>query len=210
MAEKPAVVMVHGLWMKGLEMTWLRSRLRDHGYSVRQFHYHTVSQTLADKCRSLRQFVLREPGPVALIGHSLGGVVSLHTLRMFPDLPVEKIVCLGSPLVDTAAGRSLHSVKPGRAVLGRILPEAIFDNPLQRWEGDTPVGVIAGTRSFGPGQLIAKLSKPNDGTVSVAETQLPGVADHLQLPHSHMTMLFAPVVVAQCDAFLRTGRFERD
>jgi hypothetical protein len=208
--SKPAVILVHGLWMKGLEMTWLRSRLRDHGYSVRQFHYHTVSETLADKCKSLRKFILLEHGEVALIGHSLGGVVSLHTLRMFPDLPVKKIVCLGSPLVDTAAGRSLHSVKSGRTVLGRILPEAIFENPLGRWEQDVPVGVIAGTRSIGPGQLIAKLTKPNDGTVSVLETQLPGVADHLQLPYSHTTMLFAPAVVAQCDAFLRGGRFTRD
>ncbi len=209
MAAKPTVIFLHGLWMKGLEMTWLRSRLRDHGYSVRQFHYHTVSETLADKCKSLRKFILPEDGPVALVGHSLGGVVSLHTLRMFPDLSVVKAICLGSPLVDTAAGRSLHSVRPGRVVLGRILPEAIFENPLQRWDQDVPVGVIAGTRSIGPGQLIAKLPKPNDGTVAVSETQLPGVTDHLQVPYSHTTMLFAPIVAAQCDAFLRTGRFER-
>lgn len=191
-------------------MTWLRSRLRDHGYTVQQFQYHTVSQSLTVKCRSLRKTIRREGGEVALIGHSLGGLVSLHTLRMFPELPVSKIVCLGSPLVDTAAGRSLHSVKPGRMVLGRVLPEAVFENPLVRWDEDVLVGSIAGTRSIGPGQLIAKLSKPNDGTVSVAETQLPGIADHLQVPYSHTTLLFAPVVAEQCEVFLRTGRFKRD
>ncbi len=209
-ASKPVVILVHGLWMNGLEMTWLRSRLRDRGYSVRQFQYHTTSQTLADKCRRLKQTILREHANVALVGHSLGGVLSLHTLRMFPELPVEKIVCLGSPLVDTAAGRSLHGVQPGRLVLGRLLPEAVFENPLRRWDQELPVGVIAGTQSFGPGQLVAKLKKPHDGTVAVVETQLPGITDHLQLPYSHTTMLFAQDVVDQCDAFLRTGQFSRD
>lgn len=209
-ASKPVVILVHGLWMKGLEMTWLRSRLRDKGYPVRQFQYHTTSQTLADKCVSLKKAIRREHGKVALIGHSLGGVLSLHTMRMFPELPVDKVICLGSPLVDTAAGRSLHSVQSGRFVLGRILPEAVFDKPLGHWDQDLPVGVIAGTRSFGPGQLVAKLKKPHDGTVAVVETELPGIVDHLQLPHSHITMLFAPAVAEQCDAFLRNARFARD
>ncbi len=69
-ASKPVVILVHGLWMKGLEMTWLRSRLRDKGYPVRQFQYHTTSQTLADKCVSLKKAIRREHGKVALIGHS--------------------------------------------------------------------------------------------------------------------------------------------
>jgi len=196
--------------MKGLEMTWLRSRLRDQGYPVAQFQYQTVSQTLADKCRRLRQFILARQGPVVLIGHSLGGVLSLHTLRAFPDLPVAKVVCLGSPLVDTAAGRSLHSVRAGRFVLGSLLPEAIFEKPLGAWDQDTPVGVIAGTRSLGPGQLVAKLPRPNDGTVAVSETRLPGIADHLELNYSHTTMLFAADVVAQCDYFLQHAAFRHE
>lgn len=209
MAAKPTLIFAHGLWMKGLEMTWLRSRLRDRGYPVAQFQYHTVSQTLADKCRRLRQFILGRQGPVVLIGHSLGGVLSLHTLRAFPDLPVEKVICLGSPLVDTVAGRNLHSVRAGRFVLGNILPEAVFENPLGEWGGDVPVGVIAGTRNLGPGELIAKLPRPNDGTVAVSETRLPGIADHLEINYSHTTMLFAHEVVEQCDHFARHGTFAR-
>lgn len=207
--QNPALIFVHGLWMKGLEMTWLRSRLRDRGYSTTQFQYDTTAESLADKCGRLRQRILLAHGPVALIGHSLGGVLSLHTLRAFPDLPVEKVICLGSPLVDTAAGRSLNSFGAGRFLLGDVLPEAIFENPLGSWSGPVPVGVIAGVRSFGPGQLVAKLPHPNDGTVAVAETRLPGIADHLEVDHSHTTMLFAQEVVEQCDYFLRNGVFER-
>jgi len=207
--QQPTLTFVHGLWMNGLEMTWLRNRLRDRGYTVNQFRYRTGSQTLADKCQRLREHILALQGPVSLVGHSLGGVLSLHTVRRFPDLPVDKVVCLGSPLVDTAAGRSLNNVQPGRFVMGNILPEAVFEKPLLSWSEDVPVGVIAGTREIGPGQFIAKLPKPNDGTVAVAETQLPGVADHIELNYSHTTMLFADEVAAQCDEFLRQGRFQR-
>ena len=210
MADQPTLIFAHGLWMKGLEMTWLRSRLRDRGYPVAQFQYHTVSQSLADKCRRLHQFILSHPGPVVLIGHSLGGVLSLHTLRMYPQLPVDKVICLGSPLVDTAAGRSLHSVRAGRFFLGDLLPEAIFENPLGEWGQDVPVGVIAGTRSLGPGELVAKLPRPNDGTVAVSETLLPGIADHFEVDYSHTTMLFAQEVVTQCDYFVQKGMFLRE
>ncbi len=209
MSAKPAIIFAHGLWMKGLEMTWLRSRMRDRGYPGSQFQYDTTDDTLADKCNSLRQRILSEAGPVALIGHSLGGVISLHTLRAFPDLPVEKVVCLGSPLVDTAAGRNLNSVRAGRFVLGDILPEAIFEKPLGRWDSPVPVGIIAGTHSLGPGQLIADLPKPNDGTVAVSETRLPGFSDHIEVDASHFTMLFSDEVVEQCDYFLQHGRFDR-
>lgn len=210
MSDRLTIIFAHGLWMKGLEMTWLRGRLRDRGYGVSQFQYHTVSQTLADKCRRLRDAILAEAGPVALVGHSLGGVLSLHTLRAYPDLPVEKVVCLGSPLVDTAAGRSLHSLRAGRFVLGSILPEAVFENPLGRWDEAVPVGVIAGTLSIGPGQLIAELPTPNDGTVAVSETRLPGIRDHVEINFSHTTMLFSQDVVEQCDHFIRKGRFKRE
>ncbi|NND53996.1 MAG: alpha/beta hydrolase [Gammaproteobacteria bacterium] len=207
---QPKLIFAHGLWMNGLEMTWLRSRLRDRGYSTAQFQYNTVAPKLADNCRRFRQFILSRQGPVTLIGHSLGGVLSLQTLRAFPDLPVEKIICLGSPLVDSAAGRSMQKVAPGRFMMGGLLPQAIFEQPLDEWNSAVPVGVIAGTRGFGPGRVVARLPRPHDGTVAVSETRLPGISDHIEIPYTHTTMLFAPVVVNQCDHFVQHGRFMRD
>ena len=117
-----------------------------------------VSRSLDYNRRRLRIAILCAArsgphAPVHLVGHSLGGVLALHTLKRFPELPVDKVVCLGSPLVDTSAGRVLHDYAAGRALLGKTLPQAIFREPLREWNGPQPVGVIAGTRGFGLGAI---------------------------------------------------------
>jgi len=38
---------------------------------------------------------------------------------------------------------------------------------------------------------------------------IPGLDDHLILPHSHIGMLFAQDVAAQVAHFLRQGRFQK-
>ena len=70
-------------------------------------------------------------------------------------------------------------------------------------------GVIAGDRAFGMGRLIGPLPKPNDGTVTVAETRLPGATDHIVLPVTHLSMLWSGAVADEVIAFLRDGRFDR-
>lgn len=69
------------------------------------------------------------------------------------------------------------------------------------------IGAIAGTRRLGVGMAFARLDNPNDGVVTVAETRLPGLADHLVLPVSHSGMLFSARVAREVCAFLRAGRF---
>ncbi|MFO1427368.1 MAG: hypothetical protein U1F11_10455 [Steroidobacteraceae bacterium] len=67
--------------------------------------------------------------------------------------------------------------------------------------------MIAGTRPVGLGQFLARFREPNDGTVALRETRLPGTTDHLVLPVSHTGMLLSARVAEQCGQFLRDGRF---
>jgi hypothetical protein len=60
---------------------------------------------------------------------------------------------------------------------------------------------------MGTGQFFAHFDEDNDGTVAVSETRIPGLADHLVLPHSHIGMLYARDVAAQVAHFLSHGRF---
>ncbi|HMB38016.1 MAG TPA: alpha/beta hydrolase, partial [Wenzhouxiangellaceae bacterium] len=69
------------------------------------------------------------------------------------------------------------------------------------------VAAIAGTSSLGVGRLFADLEKPHDGTVTVAETKVPDLADHLELPVSHTGLVFSRQVAEAVDGFLRSGRF---
>ena len=194
--------------MTGVEMLLLKRRLEQTGLQAHQFRYRMMLHSLEHNIDQLENFVrTRSMDSVSLVGHSLGGVLALQTLLCYPDLPVDKVICLGSPLVDTAAGRRLQRLGPGRHLLGKTLPEAVFEQPLTEWQGSQPVGVVAGTRSFGVGKLVMRLPKPNDGVVTVAETCLPGITDHLSLPVSHFGLLTSRTVAGECARFLREDRF---
>ncbi|MCB1762064.1 MAG: hypothetical protein KDI27_02850, partial [Gammaproteobacteria bacterium] len=39
------VLLIHGLWMTGLEMHWLGSRLIRCGFKIRYFHYRSLSRS---------------------------------------------------------------------------------------------------------------------------------------------------------------------
>jgi pimeloyl-ACP methyl ester carboxylesterase len=58
-----------------------------------------VRQSPDHNAARLKEFINRRAGSETyLVGHSLGGV---QTLQRFSDLPIDKVVCLGSPLADT-------------------------------------------------------------------------------------------------------------
>jgi hypothetical protein len=94
-----------------------------------------------------------------------------------------------------------------RPLLGpHVLNELALAKP-RHWTGANALGSIAGTLRVGTGQFFAHFDEDNDGTVAVSETVIPGLADHLAMPHSHIGMLFAQDVAAQVAHFLRHGRF---
>ena len=206
-----SVVLVHGLWMNGVESTVLRSRLsRSYGFVTHQFSYPTVSQSLAENAARLREFVAGMPGDtVHLVGHSLGGLVAL---KMLMDHEVEvpgRVVCLGSPLRGSDAAVGLARWPLGERIMGKSLVDALIEFHDTQWDGRRELGIIAGTMGLGMGQFVGKLPRPNDGTVAVAETELPGYTDHLTLRLTHSSMLFSAEAADHVAHFLRNGRFAR-
>jgi len=60
---------------------------------------------------------------------------------------------------------------------------------------------------MGVGSIVGGLNGLGDGTVSVAETMLPGASDYCQIPTGHMGMLFSSVVASELTMFLQRGSF---
>jgi pimeloyl-ACP methyl ester carboxylesterase len=204
------VVLVHGLWMTGFEFGVLRNRLVEQGFRVEIFPYASMHGDVASIGTELRQWLRRKPEQrVHLVGHSLGGAFVYRALADC-DSPINgNAVLLGSPLNGSRAAAGVMKWPWLRPVLGTHVASEIAAPCGRRWDGRTALGAIAGSRPIGTGRFFAHFDEENDGTVGVSETIIPGLTDHLVLPHSHIGMLFADDVASQVTRFLRHGRFER-
>ncbi|KAF1685998.1 cobalamin adenosyltransferase [Pseudoxanthomonas broegbernensis] len=205
--DTPRVVLVHGLWNARSWLAPLAWRLRRAGFAVEGFGYPSILGGPEAAIESLVRR-LRAGGPAYLIGHSLGGMLGLEALRRAPELPVERMVCLGSPLRGSGTARALAARPRLGWVLGRSA--CLLRGGCRAWDGRVPVGMVAGDVAHGVGRLLARLDAPSDGTVAVAETRLPGLAAHCLVHASHTGLVFSAAAARQAAAFLRDGAFLDD
>jgi len=199
------VILLHGLWMRGFTLAALRGRLQRAGFAVDLFDYASVFRDPEISIERLTARVQAAPGPVHFVGHSLGGLIALQTLQRAPQLTQGRVVCLGVPLRGSAAARGVARLPGGSLVIGKSLE--ILRNGMERWEGQQAVGAIAGRLPIGFGVTMRALASPHDGTVSVAETELPGLTDHIVVPATHTGLLFSQQAADQTITFLRGARF---
>ena len=193
--------------MTGLEATLFRHRLVHHGFTVRQFHYRSMTAMPEDVVAELRAEVLALPPPVHLVGHSLGGLLLLRFAAAHPELPLGRLVLLGSPVNGSRAARGFAELPGASIFFGHLAGTELLRDGRPRWQGPAEVGVIAGSHSLGFGRFLGHLPEPNDGTVAVEETDLDGASDHIVLPVSHTGLLASESVVVATARFLNSGRF---
>jgi pimeloyl-ACP methyl ester carboxylesterase len=206
-----AIVYVHGLWLTGHESTWLRSELADRLQAqVQVFKYSSMGETVAANAVALRQFlgaILADE--LHIVAHSLGGIVVLKCFEENFELPPGRIVLLGSPVQGSDSARTLARLPFGPTLMGHAVDDELLAGHARSWHGRRDLGVIAGDMSFGLGKLLGQMAAPNDGTIQVAETELPGAQDCMVLHVSHTGMLFSAQVALQVAAYLRDGKFVR-
>lgn len=210
MAGQDIVILVHGLWVHGAVMALLQRRIARCGYRAVSYSYPSMRLTLTENADRLGQFCRSfSAAKLHFVGHSLGGLVIVRMIERAPELRVGRIVLAGTPFSDSFAARRLARLPGGRSALGRSMPEWLSGRrPVQlRHE----IGVIAGSIGVGIGRLVAPdLPKPNDGVVSVVETQLPAMRDHVVLKVNHTGMLISAVVARQICDFIRRGAFVKE
>jgi pimeloyl-ACP methyl ester carboxylesterase len=194
--------------MRGFTLISLRRRLERGGFSVDLFDYASVMQDSGATIEKLLVLTAQAKSKkVHFVGHSLGGLLALQTLQHEPGLIDGRVVCLGSPLRGSSVARALANFPGGSFLLGRNT-QTLSDG-LKQWNGPQVVGAIAGRLPLGLGLAVGALTAPHDGTVSVEETQLPGLADHCVVAATHTGLPFSDEAAQQTMAFLRDGRFKR-
>jgi len=207
MSSNPEVILVHGLWFGPWAMGRLARKLQAAGFTVRRFAYASTAGQIDKHSRELAEFARQSLSQhVHFVGHSLGGLVTLHMLNENTDLPPGRVVLMGSPLDGSIVARRSARIPGGAKLLGQV--QAALEQGYGRLPPGRETGMIAGTRAIGLGSLVGGAGKPGDGTVAVAETRTPGLKDHLLLPVNHTGMLYSSEVARQVACFLQTGSFD--
>lgn len=208
------IVCVYGMWMNGVEASFMRRRLQDrYGLNAHQWHYRTARASMHESVTSLRAYVtgelaIADDGVCHFVGHSLGGLVVLKMLAEWPAAPQGNVVCLGTPMDQSTAAR-VATVTNGESLMGDSIDDCDFLNSDHWRNAASPraIGAIAGTHCIGVGRGQLPLQSPNDGSVSVAETKADLLTDHLQVAATHSGLVASREITDQVAHFVTHGRF---
>jgi pimeloyl-ACP methyl ester carboxylesterase len=200
------VILLHGLWLRGVAMGHFAHVLKDAGFDAQTFDYASVHGGIDSTIERLHERLGALDDRVHLVGHSLGGVLAVAAAQRDPQRIRGRIVCLGSPLLGSATARRLRHFPGGSLLLGGSAE--LLQQGLTRWDGQQQVGVIAGRLPIGFGMLLGGLHGQHDGTVAVAETRLPGIADHRVIAAAHTGLPFSDEAARLATAFLKNGCFD--
>lgn len=202
---QPRVLLIHGVWNHRTWLEPLAGRFRRMGFAPSIFSYDSILSGPVAAMPALAETIEREQ-PDYLVGHSLGGLLALETLRWAPARSVQRVVCLGSPLCGSQAARHLSGHRWLKHALGRS--GELLTRGCVEWTGAAEVGMVAGVAPRGLGRWVAPLRGESDGTVLLAETQLPGLAAHCTVKCGHTELAFAEEPARKAAQFLRTGAFD--
>lgn len=204
-----AVVLVHGIWMTGIDMSLLAYRIRHCGFRTFRFAYHSVRNSPEQNAERLQHFLERIDSPrIHFVAHSLGGLVVRHLFHLYPRQRPGNIVTIGTPHVSSQVAKSLSQYRWGKAILGKSLIDGLAGG-APPWHAANALGVIAGNRRVGAGRLIYRFSGENDGTVGVDETRLEGMSGHIIEYSSHTGLIYNRQVASEVCLFLEQARFSK-
>ena len=198
----PHVLLVPGLWSPPMVLGFWSRGLRRQGFTTAAVAYKAVRQDLEQNAALLAAHIAKIPGPVHLVGHSLGGVLIRAYGQRYGWDRVRRVVMVATPNRGIRSAEWFARFPLGTRLMGRSVA-MLRAQPLgPRWVGPE-LGLIAGSRGGlpWPGRGVW------DGLVAADEVWLDGAPARLVLPVSHAGMLLSSRVVQAMVAFLQTGRF---
>jgi pimeloyl-ACP methyl ester carboxylesterase len=213
-ATQDGVVLLHGISRTTRSFRKMQTALEGCGFATLNQNYASRRKALEalaeDIHPSIQRFADGIDGSVHFVGHSMGGLLARVYIARYRPKRLGRIVMLGTPNSGSEIADRLKNLFAYRAFFGPAgqqlgtqrdaAIEALFP-PV-----DYPVGIIAGNRSIYP-ITSAFLPKPHDGRVSVANTRLDGMADHIVVRTSHPWLVRNGAAIEQTIAFLKDGKF---
>jgi pimeloyl-ACP methyl ester carboxylesterase len=203
------VIMVHGLWMTGYELSWMARFFKKRGFRVIFFRYPTVKKNLTENIDNFAKLLKETQKPYHLFCHSLGGLLALHTLHIHQEINNIRMVAVGTPFLGSHTARKIAKIPwLGPKILGGSMDQALLNGGPKSIPENIEMGIIAGNHSMGISRLLFSPPLPNDGTVAVAETKI-ATAHHMEVNNNHMGLVFSREVAELSHNFFINGRFTK-
>lgn len=211
--SQECVVLLHGLAKSKHSMTKLESSLGNDGYATVNYDYPSRSASIKALARThVKNAIDRCPSSqtIHFVTHSMGGLLVRQYLQEHTLTTLGRVVMLGPPnrgseIVDQFGHWPGFARIGGPAALE--LGTDFTQPPLALGDVHFEVGIIAGSRSVNL-FLSTLLPGQNDGKVTVNNTKLSGMTDHITLPVTHPFMMRNRSVINQVKQFLSNGHFE--
>jgi hypothetical protein len=208
------VILLHGLARTSDSMKKIEHSLAREGYLVVNHNYASRTnniQVLAanevpialEKCANTQR--------VHFVTHSLGGIILRQYLSTNSIKDIGRTVMLGPPNKGSQVVDTLKNVPGYKLINGPAGMELGTDSesvPSLLGRANFEVGIIAGTKSINL-ILSTMLPNPDDGKVSVENTKLEGMTDHITIHVSHPFIMKDMKVIDQVIFFLKNGKFDR-
>lgn len=209
------VILIHGLGRSDTSMKSIEKTLTQADYTVINTRYSAKGKTVSELAQDVIPQALKQcPGntPIHFVTHSLGGILLREYLSQQTIPELNRVVMLGPPnqgseVADTLKGSPLHFFLKNETVLE--LGTDKNSKPKTLSSIDAELGIIAGKQSI---NLILSSIIPgrDDGKVSVENTKLEGMKDHIIVPINHTFMMKNREVITQITYFLEHGEFIRN
>jgi pimeloyl-ACP methyl ester carboxylesterase len=211
------VVFLHGIsrtFRSFLKMQWA---IEANGFATRNVGYPSRQKTLSaladDIHPAIAPFAERNEGVTHFVCHSMGGLLVRVYLARYRPARLGRVVMLGTPNGGSLVADRLSGLLPYRLFFGpagqQLVTKRDAATEALMPPVDYPVGVIAGNRTLDPISSTLFLHGPNDGRVTVANTRLDGMADHIVIRANHALMIRNRNAIEQTIAFLRDGQFKQ-
>ena len=214
--HQDGVVLLHGISRTALSLRKMQTALEAAGFATLNIDYpsrrHAIEALAEHIHPAVALFAAGIEGQIHFACHSMGGLLARVYISKYRPARLGRVVMLGTPNAGSEIADRLKNVSLYRAWFGPAGEQLVT-----RRDAATnalfppvhyPVGIIAGNRSVDPTASLF-LPKPHDGRVSVENTKLDGMADHIVIGASHPWLMQKNLAIGQTITFLTEGKFKR-
>lgn len=212
--EPEAVILLHGLARSSSSMNKLQAALTGQGYHVLNISYPSRSADIPTLSETTLGAALQDPTltprhRIHFVTHSLGGILVRYYFSHHTDPRLGRVVMLGPPNQGSQVVDKIGTWWAFRKIngpAGRQLGTASNSLPNRLGPVTFELGIIAGNRSIN-WINSAMIPGPDDGKVSIENTKIQGMKDHIVIQASHPFLMKNPHAIHLTLTFLAHGAF---